>query len=71
MKESQPVSLDLITPGDAVKDSLLGGAGLSLALFFKHVEIGLLLGVVNLLLVAFFRGLELYLKYRRKGRDEK
>ena len=47
-----------LTPGDAVKDSLLTVYGYWPALLV-HVETGLLLGLLNLLLVAVFRGLEL------------
>lgn len=57
--------LNLVSPGDAAKDTLLAGAGFSPALFLAHAETALLLGLLNLLLVAVFRGAELYLKYIR------
>lgn len=47
-----------LTPGDAVKDSALAIYGY-LPAVFMHMETGLLLGILNLLLVALFRGLEL------------
>lgn len=67
-----------LTPGDAVKDSLLAAYGYWPALLM-HVETGLLLGLLNLALVAVFRGLELRhrmkldrlrLAAEAKGRDE-
>lgn len=47
-----------LTPGDAVKDSLLAVYGYWPALLM-HIETGLLLGLLNLVLVAIFRGIEL------------
>jgi hypothetical protein len=47
-----------LTPGDAAKDFALSVYGYWPALLM-HIETGLLLGLLNLLLVAIFRGLEL------------
>jgi uncharacterized membrane protein YagU involved in acid resistance len=71
-KEGQPVLLflvslaRLVTPGEAVKDSLLAGAAPAV-MFLAHVETALVIGVLNVLVVAVFRGVELWLKYGRKG----
>lgn len=59
---------NLVSPGDAVKDTLLAGAGFSPALFLAHVETALVIGVLNVVVVAVFRGVELWLKYGRKGK---
>lgn len=66
-EEGKSVIAHLVSPGDAVKDTLLAGAGFSPALFMAHVETALFLGLLNLLLVAIFRGVELYLKYFRNA----
>lgn len=58
----------LVTPGDACKDTLLAGAGFSPALFLAHVETALIIGVLNLVVVVIFRGVELWLKYGRKSK---
>jgi hypothetical protein len=47
-----------LKPGDAVKDAALGLYGYLPALVM-NIETGLLLGLLNLALVAIFRGLEL------------
>lgn len=57
---------NLVSPGDAVKDTLLAGAGFSPAFFLAHVETALIIGVLNVVVVAVFRGVELWLKYGRK-----
>lgn len=68
MKEGRAVIDQLVSRGDAVKDTLLAGAGFSPALFLPHFETALALGLVNAFLVAIFRGVELWLKYGRKGK---
>ena len=67
-----------LKPGDALKDTALTAYGYLPALIM-NIETGLLLGLLNLLLVAVFRGLELRhrmkldrqrLAARLKGSDE-
>lgn len=64
--------LRLVSPGDAAKDTALAGVGFAPALFTARFEgallVTLVLGLLNLLVVAGFRGLELWLKYRGKGK---
>lgn len=59
---------NLVSPGDAAKDTLLAGLGFSPALLIAHVETALIIGLANVLVVAVFRGVELYLKYFRAAK---
>ena len=67
-----------LTPGDAVKDSLLAVYGYWPALLM-HIETGVVFAVLNLLVVVIFRAVELRhrmkldrqrLAAELKGRDE-
>lgn len=65
-----------IKPGDAVKDTVLAAYGYWPALIM-HIETGLVLGLLNLLVVIVFRTVELRHRMRLdrerlkdKGRDE-
>lgn len=78
-KEDHPVfsqllsSVRLVSPGDAAKDTALAFFGFTPALLLPRLEgallVTLVLGVLNLLVVAAFRAVELYLKYFRKGNE--
>lgn len=56
-----------VSPGDAAQDSMFTAAGFFPA-FVAHVETALIIGLVNALIVVVFRGVELWLKYGRKGK---
>lgn len=54
------------TPGEAVKDSCLAAFGFSPTAFLAHVETGLVLGVLNIVVVIVFRVIELRMKYKAR-----
>jgi hypothetical protein len=60
--------LTLYTVHDFLKDGFCASPGLSLAAFLPHLEPVLWLGLANLLIVTLFRTIELWLRYRRKGK---
>ena len=54
-----------LTPSDIAKDSLLAAIGFSPAFLLTHVEVAILFGVLNLVVVIAFRAVELWLKYKK------
>ena len=57
----------LVTPGEAVKDTMLAG-GAPAVMLLAHADTAVIFGVLNVLVVAVYRAIELWLKYGRKGK---
>lgn len=65
MIKARQMYIPHLTPGDVAKDSLLAAIGFSPALLLSHVEVAILFGVLNLIVVIAFRAVELWLKYKK------